>query len=381
MQSSLERQDDLPAAMDPSTQSSSAYFSYYSSLSAQQNMLQDSVRTLAYQHGIQNSASLFMGKTVLDVGCGSGILSFFALRAGAGHVYAVEASEKMSEVAKRISESNGFADGMTVIAGKIEDVTLPVDSVDAIISEPVGVLLLHERMWESVIWARMKYTRNGKKPVIIPSSGTIYLAPFTDYALHSETSSRARFWQNNDFCGIDLSVMHEDAIRAAFSHPIAGGFDPKSLFVDCQEEAIKYAIDFNTVTISELKNIEIVIDMQARYTGIMHGIAGWFDVAFPMVDEASDSILSTSPWHPRTHWHQIRFPFLRPIAVNKGDRVWGGFVMLANDQRSYDIHLKLGVNGREGVLEQEWRLQDHLYGNLGQAVVEATSKDQLGLYQ
>ena len=33
------------------------------------------------------------------------------------------------------------------------------------------------------------------------------------------------------------------------------------------------------------------------------------------------------------------------------------------------------------VVGQGWKLQDHLYGNLGQAIVEATSRDHLGLYQ
>ena len=71
---------------------SKAYFNYYGMLMHQQNMLQDFVRTNAYYQAILDNAADFQGKVVLDVGAGSGILSFFAAQAGAKRVYAVEAS-------------------------------------------------------------------------------------------------------------------------------------------------------------------------------------------------------------------------------------------------------------------------------------------------
>lgn len=56
-----------------------------------EEMLKDTVRTRTYQQAICQNAFLFRDKVVMDVGAGTGILSMFAARAGARHVYAVRA--------------------------------------------------------------------------------------------------------------------------------------------------------------------------------------------------------------------------------------------------------------------------------------------------
>jgi len=56
-------------------------------------MLRDTVRTNAYCEAILSNKATFKDKVVLDVGCGTGILSIFAARAGAKHVYAVDNAE------------------------------------------------------------------------------------------------------------------------------------------------------------------------------------------------------------------------------------------------------------------------------------------------
>lgn len=62
------------------------YFSYYSQLGHQQNMLIDQVRTSTYYNAIHNSIASFHNKTIMDVGAGNGILSFFAAQVGASKV-------------------------------------------------------------------------------------------------------------------------------------------------------------------------------------------------------------------------------------------------------------------------------------------------------
>lgn len=72
--------------------------------------LKDEVRTRSYQQAIENNPHLFKGKTVLDVGCGTGILCMFAARAGAKKVIGVDMSNIIDH-AKTIVKANGFENG------------------------------------------------------------------------------------------------------------------------------------------------------------------------------------------------------------------------------------------------------------------------------
>ncbi len=61
-------------------------------------MLKDEVRTLTYRNSMWHNKHLFKGKIVLDVGCGTGILSMFAAKAGAAHVYGIDMSGIVEQV-------------------------------------------------------------------------------------------------------------------------------------------------------------------------------------------------------------------------------------------------------------------------------------------
>ena len=154
------------------------YADSYAHFGIHEEMLKDQVRTLSYRNAIMQNGHLFKDKVVLDVGCGTGILSMFASKAGAKQVIGIDMSNILDQ-AEKIVRSNGFTeDQIVLIKGKLEDITLPVQTVDIIISEWMGYFLLYESMLDTVLLARDKYLAPGG--LLFPDQATIYLAAIED---------------------------------------------------------------------------------------------------------------------------------------------------------------------------------------------------------
>ncbi|KAJ3098499.1 Histone-arginine methyltransferase carm1 [Phlyctochytrium planicorne] len=298
-------------------------------------MLQDNVRTSIYHNAIIGNGPAHMkDKLVMDVGAGSGILSYFAVQAGASKVYAVEASGMATKIRKMLSvtmaKNSWMHNKVEVIQSKVEEVK-DVPKVDTLISEPIGVLLVHERMIESYLHARDHFLKPGG--AMLPNSGTIYLAPFSDSNLWSQTMAKVRFWEQNNFFGVDFSPLAGEAKAEIFSQPIVGTFDQRLLMAP----ACKHFVDFKTISIPELQDITIPISLTCMYTGLMHGIAGWFDI------DLEGYVLSTAPNVDKTHWQQVRFLLREPLAVNAYEEIRGWMRMKVNAMRSYDVAMELVV--------------------------------------
>uniref|UniRef100_A0A2K6UBX8 Protein arginine N-methyltransferase 2 n=1 Tax=Saimiri boliviensis boliviensis TaxID=39432 RepID=A0A2K6UBX8_SAIBB len=117
------------------------YFGSYGTLKLHLEMLADQPRTTKYHSVILQNKESLTDKVILDVGCGTGIISLFCAHyARPKAVYAVEASE-MAQHTGQLVLQNGFADIITVFQQKVEDVVLP-EKVDVLVSEWMGTCLL-----------------------------------------------------------------------------------------------------------------------------------------------------------------------------------------------------------------------------------------------
>ena len=67
---------------------------------------------------------------------------------------------------------------ITLVKGKLEEVALPFEQFDIIISEWMGYFLLYESMLDTVLLARDKYLK--PDGLIFPDVATLYLAAIED---------------------------------------------------------------------------------------------------------------------------------------------------------------------------------------------------------
>ncbi|KAL9006754.1 MAG: hypothetical protein Q9188_000532 [Gyalolechia gomerana] len=298
------------------------------------------VRTDAYRDFIYDNKHLFAGKVVLDVGCGTGILSLFCARAGAAKVIAVDNSSIIDK-AREIIFENGLSETIQCLRGKIEEVTLPVKRVDIIVSEWMGYCLLYEAMLDSVIWARDHYLDpNG---LMVPSHATIQLSLFAD---DDYISDKFTFW--NSVYGFKMSCM----LAKAYDDIIIRTVKPAAV-----SSSSKTVVELPLHTVKKedltLSGKSFQLDLE-QYVDQLHGFLIHFDIFFTTSRAAriSDArtYFTTGPSGPETHWQQA----LALIDTSKN----GTPNLDIGDQVCGSIKLRKGVdNFRELQIEIDWRVQ------------------------
>ncbi|KAF7730570.1 type I protein arginine N-methyltransferase Rmt1 [Apophysomyces ossiformis] len=312
------------------------YFDSYAHFGIHEEMLKDEVRTLSYRASIYNNKHLFKDKIVLDVGCGTGILSMFAAKAGAKHVYGIDMSNIIHQ-ARQIVEDNNLSDKITLIQGKMEEVELPVDKVDIIISEWMGYFLLYESMLDTVLVARDRYLAPGG--LIFPDKATMYIAGIEDGEYKEE---KIEYW--NDVYGFDYSSIKALAIK----EPLVDTVEARSVVTT--PFAMK-EIDIATVKKEDL-TFRVPFKITAARDDYVHAFISWFDISFTHCHKPV--YFSTGPHAKYTHWKQTVFYTPDTLTVKSGESIEGILSCAPNKRnpRDLDITIDFSFTGEYGSVEQ-----------------------------
>ncbi len=322
------------------------HFRHYAELANQQNMLEDTIRTAAYHTAITRNSADFTGRVVLDVGAGSGILSLFAAQAGAARVYAVEATS-MAHHARALMAANGLSERVIVLQGALAEITLP-ESVDLIISEPLGVLLVHERMLEVFVAARERWLKpNGH---MVPQAAVLSVAPFEDHYLHTSILNWAQFWEQSNFFGCNLTSLAATARTDALSMPMVGPMKASTL----RAGPASLSVDFMHMTSRDLLHLSWPFAFTVTAASELHGLALWFDA--DLSGSQHQEWLKTGPEAAKTHWYQTRVLFPTPVTAAAGDDIIGHITLLANPNCSYDIRVEARHRPSHPHSDASWQL-------------------------
>ncbi|KAJ2961861.1 hypothetical protein NQZ79_g2923 [Umbelopsis isabellina] len=352
------REDGLAAHNSPSMaehqDDNNYYFNSYAQNDIHEQMLKDTVRTEGYRDFIYDNKDVFKDKVVLDIGCGTGILSMFAARAGAKTVISVDNSAIIEKARANVKE-NGLDGIITLLQGKIEEITLPVPEVDIIISEWMGYFLLFEAMLDSVLVARDRWLAPGG--ILAPSQTRILIAGIEDENVKND---RHAFW--DDVYGFKMSAMKESIVNEA----IVDFVDASTIITDT---ATVKDLPLQTITIPELDFINS-FKLTATKKGTIYALVGWFDTWFtrdghdvPLEQvggiAGSDTFFTTGPHGQDTHWKQTTFVLDKPIEVEEGTYIEGSFNCHKSieNPRELECEIQYNINGSPDLIVQSFHLE------------------------
>ena len=303
-------------------------------------MLRDRVRTDSYRAAIERNPEVFRDKVVLDVGCGTGILSIFAVKAGAAHVYAVDAAG-VAVYAQEIVQQNGFAEKITVIRSKMEEVDLtkisadPNFKVDIIVSEWMGYCLLYESMMETVIYARDRWLKPGG--LVLPDKFQMFVAGVDD---STNLRQYKKLWWK-DVYGLDMSCLGKNFLI----EPLVD-CSPKEMITT--QPCLFKEFDLCICTLEEA-TFANQYKLKMAKNGKIDALCIWFDVRFDF-GLSHKVMFSTGPYgEAETHWKQTIFQIDGEYCLIEGDTLEGTIAVRPNRTHKRELDFKLTFYARDKV--------------------------------
>lgn len=248
-------------------------------------MMNDTPRNQAFCQAIEQLVT--PDTRVLDIGSGAGLLSLIAARAGAQAVYACESEQQVAEVALDIIQKNEYEDTIRLIAKRSTEMKVGFDlpdRLDLLVCEIFDVSLLGEDALYTIHDAKARLLKEGAR--IIPCKARVWVQ------LVESDELRARY-HVEDALGFDLSAFN------ALQDPRVLQLDLKRFdYKTLTDPILAFEVDFE----QDFKLMgEYLCSSPVIQTGRADGFIFWYDL---VLDEANDTILSTSPHQDGTHWLQ-----------------------------------------------------------------------------
>lgn len=252
------------------------------------HMLTDKVRMDAYRKAIFERVK--QGDVVVDLGAGTGLLSIWAIKAGAKKVYALEKTDAI-HLAKEIARVNQCSDQIEFVHGNSKEVELP-EKADVLISETLGSFAVDENTLEFTLDARERFLK--PHAVLIPDHIELFVAAVDVPDVYQKLD----YWRH-------IPQINFTPAFELFSQKImVEQVPPENLMSSISSMG---SFDLRTM---DNPRLNTGVYLQIERAGCLHGVAGWFKTRL------ADGIeINTSPHHPTTHWKQAFFPFKEKIHV------------------------------------------------------------------
>ncbi len=233
------------------------------------------------------------GDVVVDLGAGTGILGFMALKAGAARVYAVE-KDPIFRIARVLASENRLEDRVKFLQGDSRRIRLP-EKADLVVADYVAHLGVEAEMAEAMADARRFLKRGGR---FLPERSEVWAAPVCEPA----------FYRHHARSGSGLGV------RLASFHAVAAntigflGKLPRRLLAPLQK----------AVTFDLAHDPPKLFPRRARLrfrveAGTVHGLVAQVAVQF------SPSVRMDGAYG--AHWKPVFLPLAEPLDVRRGERI------------------------------------------------------------
>lgn len=283
----------------------------FASLGVHFAMLRDVRRVQSYQLAIERAAP---GKIVVEVGCGTGILSTLAAKAGARKVYAIEETV-IGEVAREVFAANGVADRVELVVGNSMDIELP-ERGELLVHEIIGTEPIGENVLPVIDDARERFLVPGGQ--LLPFQLDLCLVGI-EYSRPDELADETiAVDELSKIYGVLLDPfavrLREQRAKRVLSRPA----DALAMRHVMTAEATFATIDFRKAWDPQLPGGVREVELRVTRGGRIGGVASLFRAH---LDDRT--VLGNQPWLASTSWGYAwkGFPIDSAREVTPGDRL------------------------------------------------------------